>query len=187
MSAIRRRTRAVLGLPALDDPDALARPRTVPWHAAVLTFAVAMVLLIAFGVAIQKGFGDRTNWQVNAPAIAGLIAILSLAPPSPRQAKARNALLAAIVGLVIGWGSFAAALIGHTHGTTYNAMAFGIVTGGAIVGCLAFTAITHVGRGAAPAMATSPAAVAPLAAQPDEAETSAAPTEAAEEPADALD
>ena len=186
MSAIRQRTRAVLGLPALDDPHALARPRSVPWHAAVLTFAVALVFLIAFGVAIQKGFGDRTNWQVNAPAIAGLIAILSLAPASPKQAKARNALLAGIVGLVIVWGGFAAALVGHTHGTTYNAMAFGIVTGGAIVGCLAFTAITHVGRDAAPAMAAPPPA--PAAALSLETGASAeTATESAAEPADALD
>lgn len=186
MSAIRRRTRAVLGLPALDDPDALTRPRTVPWHAAPLTFAVALVFLVAFGVAIQKGFGDRTNWQVNAPAIAGLIAILSLAPASPRQAKARNALLAAIIGLLVGWGSFAAALVGHTHGTAYNTVAFGIVTGGALAGCLAFTAITHVGRTAAPVMAAPPAVAA--VAEPGETDAPAdTPTEAVEEPADALD
>ncbi|HEY2671619.1 MAG TPA: hypothetical protein VGJ07_14770 [Rugosimonospora sp.] len=146
MSAIRRRTRAFLGLPALDDPAATTRLRVVPWLAAPAAFVVALAVFVAFGVALQRVLDGRDNWQVNSPAIAGLTAILLLAPSSPTQAKARNALVAAILGLAIVGGGFGVAVAGHTPGTTYSATAFLIVTVAALAGCVAFTALTRVQR-----------------------------------------
>jgi len=46
MSPVRRRARAFLGLPALDDPDAMERPRVVPWLAAPAAFALALGALV---------------------------------------------------------------------------------------------------------------------------------------------
>jgi protein-S-isoprenylcysteine O-methyltransferase Ste14 len=146
MSAIRWRARAFLGLPALDDPAAMKQPRAVPWLAAPAAFVVALAVLVAIGVAMQKALNGRDNWQVNAPAIAGLTAILLLAPSSPTQPKARNALVAAIVGLAVVGGGFGVAVAGHEPGTTYSATAFLIVTVGALAGCVEFTALTHVDR-----------------------------------------
>lgn len=146
MSAIRRRARAFLGLPALDDPDAMKRPRTVPWLAAPVAALLALPVLVAIGVALQKILNGRNNWQVNAPAIAGLTAILLLAPSSPTQPKARNALVAAIAGLVIVGGGYGVAVAGHEPGTTYSATAFLIATAGALAGCVQFAAITHIER-----------------------------------------
>jgi hypothetical protein len=97
-------------------------------------------------VALQKALNGRNNWQINAPAIAGLTAILLLAPSSPTQPKARNALVAAIAGLAIVGGGFGVAAAGHEPGTTYGAPAFLIVTAGALAGCVGFAAVTHVER-----------------------------------------
>jgi hypothetical protein len=146
MSGIRRRTRAFLGLPALDDPAALTQPRTVPWLAAPAVFALALPMLVALGVAVEKALNGRNNWQVNAPAIAGLTAILLLAPSSPTQPRARNALVAAIVGLAVVGGGFGLAVAGHEPGTTYRATAFLIATAGTLAGCVVFAGITHVDR-----------------------------------------
>jgi hypothetical protein len=144
MSAIRRRARAFLGLPALDDPTAMKRPRTVPWLAAPVVFVLALPVLVAIGVALQKALNGRNNWQVSAPAIAGLTAILLLAPSSSTQPKARNALVAAIVGLAVVAGGYGVAVAGHEPGTTYSATGFLIATAGALAGCVGFAAVTHV-------------------------------------------
>jgi hypothetical protein len=157
MSAIRRRARTFLGLPALDDPAAMKQPRVVPWLAAPAGFGLALAALIAIGVALQKALHARDNWQVNAPAIAGLTAILLLAPSSPTQPKARNAMVAAIVGLAIVSGGFAVAVAGHQPGTTYTATAFLIATVGALAGCVEFTALTHIERWTATAQNDSTA------------------------------
>jgi hypothetical protein len=122
----------------------MKRPRAVPWLAAPATFALALVVLVAIGVALQKAFHGRDNWQVNAPSIAGLTAILLLAPSSSTQPKARNALVAAVGGLAVVAGGFGVTVAGHEPDTTYSAMAFVIVAVGAIAGCLVFTALTHV-------------------------------------------
>jgi hypothetical protein len=101
---------------------------------------------VVIGVALQRALNGRDNWQVNAPAIAALTTILLLAPSSPTQPKARNALVAAIVGLAIVSGGYAVAVAGHQPGTTYSATAFLIATVGALAGCVEFTALTHVDR-----------------------------------------
>jgi hypothetical protein len=157
MSAIRWRARAFLGLPALDDPVAMKQPRAVPWLAAPAAFVLALAVLVAIGVALQKALNGPNNWQINAPAIAGLTAILLLAPSSPTQPKARNALVASIVGLAIVGGGFGLAVAGHEPGTTYSATAFLIVTVGALAGCVEFTALTHVDRWAVATRAGSTA------------------------------
>jgi hypothetical protein len=151
MSAIRRRARTFLGLPALDDPGATKRPRIVPWLAAPAVFGLALAVLIAIGVALQKALHSRDNWQVNAPAIAALTTILLLAPSSPTQPRARNALVAAIVGLAVVSGGYALAVAGHQPGTTYTATAFLIAAVGALAGCVEFTALTHIDRWSAAA------------------------------------
>jgi len=124
----------------------MKQPRVVPWLAAPAAFVLALAALVAIGVALQKALYGRDNWQINAPAIAGLTAILLLAPSSPTQPKARNAVLAAIVGLAVVWGGYGVAVAGHEPGTTYSATAFLIVAVGAIAGCVEFTALTHVDR-----------------------------------------
>jgi hypothetical protein len=146
MKAIRSRARAFLGLPALDDPAATRQPRVVPWRAAPAAFALALALLVALGFALERALGGRDNWQVNAPAIAGLTAILLLAPSSSTQAKARNALVAAVVGLTIVGAGFGVAVARHKPDTAYGTTAFLIVTIGALVGCVEFTVLTHVDR-----------------------------------------
>ena len=144
MRAIRSRTRAFLGLPAVDDEDAMKRPRAVPWLAAPVAFVVALAVLVAIGVALQAALHGRDSWQVNAPAIAGLTAILLLAPSSPTQPRARNAWGAAIVGLAVVGGGYRTSTAHHVPGTAYGAVAFLVVAGGAVAGCLAFTGLTHV-------------------------------------------
>ena len=146
MSAIRRRGRAFLGLPALDDPAAMRELRAVPWRAAPAAFAVVLGVLVALGVALEQATPGQDNWQVNAPAIAGLTAILLLAPSSPTQPKARNAYVAAIVGLAIVGAGFGVAVAGHEPHTAYDTTAFVIVTVAALAGCLEFTALTRVKR-----------------------------------------
>lgn len=146
MSAIRSRARALLGLPALDDPVAMQRPRAVPRLAAPAAFVVALAVLVTIGVALQEALHGRDNWQINAPAIAGLTAILLLGPSSPTQPKARNAVLASIVGLAIAGGGFGVAVAVHEPGATYGATAFLIVTVGALAGCVEFAALTRVNR-----------------------------------------
>jgi hypothetical protein len=163
MSAIRRRGRAFLGLPSLDDPNAVQRPRTVPWLAAPVVFVLALPVLVAIGVAVEKALGGRNNWQVNAPAIAGLTVILLLAPSSSTQPRARNAFVAAVVGLAVVAVGYGVAVAGHDPATTYGATAFLLATAGALAGCVGFTAITHVDgwttatRGGASAGATKKA------------------------------
>ena len=124
----------------------MKQPRAVPWLAAPAAFVLALAVLVGVGVALQMGLSGRNNWQVNAPAIAGLTAILLLAPSSPTQPKARNSLVAAIVGLAIVGGGFVVAVAWHKPGTTYSATAFLMVTVGALAGCVEFTALTHVDR-----------------------------------------
>jgi hypothetical protein len=146
MSAIRSRARAFLGLPATDDPAAMKQPRAVPWLAAPAAFVVGLAGLVAIGVALEKAMNGRDNWQINAPTIAGLTAILLLAPSSPTQPKARNALVASIVGLIVMGGGVGVAVAWHAPGTTYSATAFLIVTIAALAGCVEFTVFTHVDR-----------------------------------------
>lgn len=141
-----QRTRALLGLPALNDPVAMQRPRAVPWRATPAVFAAALAALVAIGMAVETILPGRDDWQVNAPAIAGLTTILLLAPSSPTQPKARNALFAAIVGLAVISGGYGVAIAGYGPGTAYRAGAFAIATIGALAGCLEFTAITRVER-----------------------------------------
>jgi hypothetical protein len=124
----------------------MKQPRAVPWLAAPTAFVLALAALVALGVALEKALNGRNNWQVNAPAIAGLTVILLLAPSSPTQPKARNALVAAIVGLAFVAGGFGVAVAGHKPGTPYGATAFLIVAVGALAGCAEFTALTHVNR-----------------------------------------
>jgi hypothetical protein len=155
MSALSRRARAFLGLPALDDPAATTRLRIVPWRAAPAAFVVALAVLSAVGAGLQRVLHGRDNWQVNAPAIAGLTAILLLAPSSPTQARARNAWAAALVGLAVVAGGFAVAAAGHKTGTAYGARAFAIATAGALAGSLGFTALTRVDRWSAVSQAGS--------------------------------
>jgi hypothetical protein len=155
MSALSRRARAFLGLPALDDPAATTRLRIVPWHAAPAVFVVALAVLSAVGAGLQHVLHGRDNWQVNAPAIAGLTAILLLAPSSPTQARARNAWAAALVGLAVVAGGFGVAAAGHETGTAYGAGAFAIATAGALAGSLGFTALTRVDRWSAVSQAGS--------------------------------
>ncbi|GIH14301.1 hypothetical protein Raf01_24730 [Rugosimonospora africana] len=159
MSAIRRHGRAFLGLPALDDPAAMKRLRVVPWLATPAAFAVALVGWTAIGIALQRALSGSDNWQVNAPAIAGLTAILLLAPSSPTQPKARNAWLAAIVGLAVVGAAFGIASAGHDQGTAYSATAFVVVALGALAGCVVFTALTRVERWSVAAQADSGAGV----------------------------
>jgi hypothetical protein len=146
MSAIRWRARAFLGLPPLDDPAAMKEPRRVPWRAAPTAFALALGVLVALGVTLEKTLDGRDNWQVNAPAIAALTAILLLAPSSSTQPKARNAYVAAIVGLAIAGAGFGVAVAGHQPDTAYDTTAFVIVTVAALAGCFEFTALTRVKR-----------------------------------------
>jgi hypothetical protein len=146
MSAIRRRARAFLGLPALDDPAAMEQPRVVPWLAAPAAFALALAALVVLGVVVEEFLPGRDNWQVNAPAIAGLTAILLLAPSSSTQPRARNAYVAAVVGLAIVGAGFGVAVAGHSSGTAYDATAFVVVTVAALAGCVQFTALTRVER-----------------------------------------
>lgn len=146
MNAIHSRARAFLGLPALDDPAAMKQPRAVPWLAAPAAFTLALAVLVAIGVALQKAMNGNDNWQINAPTIAGLTAILLLAPSSPTQPKARNALIASIVGLAVTGGGVGVAVAWHATGTTYGATAFLIVTVAALAGCVEFTVLTHVDR-----------------------------------------
>lgn len=146
MSTIRRRGRAFLGLPALDDPAAMKRLRVVPWLAAPAAFVCALAVWTAVGIALQRFLDGPDDWQVNAPALSGLTAILLLAPSSPTQPKARNAWLAAIVGLAVVGGGLGAAAAGHEEGTAYGAAAFAVATAGALAGCVGFTALTRVDR-----------------------------------------
>lgn len=146
MTAVRRRARAFLGLPALDDPDAMKRPRVVPWPAAPAAFALALGALVAVGLILEQVFPSPDNWQVNAPAIAGLTAILLLAPSSSTQPRARNAYVAAVAGLAVVGAGFGVAVAGHTSGSGYGATAFLIVTAAALAGCVQFTALTRVER-----------------------------------------
>jgi len=146
LSTIRWRARAFLGLPALDDPAAMTRPRVVPWLAAPAAFALALGVLVGLGAGLEAAVDGRDNWQVNAPAIAGLTAILLLAPSSPTQPKARNALVAAVVGLAIVAAAFGVAVAVRKPDTAYGVTAFLIVTFGALAGCVEFTALTRVKR-----------------------------------------
>jgi len=161
VDAIRRRTRAFLGLPAPEDTEALTRPRVVPWLAAPAAFVVALLGLVAIGVAVQQVLPGRDNWQVNAPAIAGLTAILLLAPSSPTQPRARNAVVAAIAGLAIAGAGYAAAVAGHQSDTTYSATAFLVVAVAALAGCVQFTALTRVERWSVTARAAGAAGTEP--------------------------
>jgi len=155
MNATRSRTRAFLGLPDVDDAAAMKRPRAVPWLAAPAAFVVALAVVVAIGVALQTTLHGRDNWQVNAPAIAGLTAILLLAPSSPTQPKARNAWVAAIAGLAVVGGGYSIPVAHHVPGTAYGAAAFLVVAGCAVAGCVAFTALTHVNNWTAAALAGS--------------------------------
>lgn len=160
MSAIRRRTRAFLGLPAPDDATAMKRPRVVPWLAAPAAFAVALGALVALGAALETALNGQDNWQVNAPAIAGLTAVLLLAPSSPTQPRARNAWVAAIVGLAVVGAGYGVAVVMHEPGTTYSPAAFLTGTAGALAGCVAFAALTRVNTWTVAMPATSAAEVA---------------------------
>jgi hypothetical protein len=122
----------------------MTRPRAVPWLAAPAAFVVALAVVVAIGVALQAALHGRDNWQVNAPAIAGLTAILLLAPSSPTQPKARNAWVAAIAGLAVVAGGYSIPTAHHAPGTAYSSVAFLIAAGGAVGGCVAFTALTRV-------------------------------------------
>jgi hypothetical protein len=146
MGAIRSAGRAFLGLPDLGDPAPMTEPRIIPWRAAPAAFAVALAGLILTGLALQTALNGRDNWQVNAPAIAGLTTILLLASSSPTQPRARNAVVAATVGLAVVGGAFTVAIARQEPGTAYGVGAFLIATVGALAGCLEFTALTHVDR-----------------------------------------
>ena len=146
MTASPSRVRAFLGLPALDDPAAMTQPRAIPWRAAPAAFAVALVVLAATGIAVQEVWNGRDNWQVNSPAIAGLTAILLLAPSSPTQPRARHAMTSAIVGLAVIGAAYVVAIARQDSGTGYGAAAFIITTIGALAGCAEFTFLTRAER-----------------------------------------
>src|SRR6185369_10145692 len=120
MTASPSRVRAFLGLPALDDPVAMTQPRAIPWRAAPAAFGVALAVLTAIGIAVQEVWNGRDNWQVNSPAIAGLTAILLLAPSSPTQPRARHAITSAIVGLAIIGAAYLVAIARQDAGTGYG-------------------------------------------------------------------
>src|SRR5262245_4826153 len=124
MSTNRSRVREFLGLPALDDPVAMTRPRAVPWRAAPAAFAAALTALVVIGVAVQAVWHRHDNWQVNSPAIAGLTAILLLAPSSPTQPRARHAMTSAFVGLAIIGAAYGVAVARQESGSGYGVAAF---------------------------------------------------------------
>jgi hypothetical protein len=144
MNAVRSGTRAFLGLPAVDDAVAMKQPRAVPWLAAPVAFMAILLVLAGLGVALEAILPGRDNWPVNAPAIAGLTAILLLAPSSPTQPKARNAWLAAVVGVAVVGVGYRIPTAHHAPATAYSCIAFLIAGGGALAGCVAFTALTRV-------------------------------------------